>query len=412
MFDERDREAYSVQNYSGGEEHPAAYVPPEPTGGPGPGREKKTAPRFVALVAAVSLAMGAAGGGLTYWLLDSAEREAAPPAVVQEAPPAQAGNIVTTGLNNVSDIVQKVLPSVVEITTGTVYEHFFLGEYVTEGAGSGVIVSPDGYIVTNNHVVTDASDINVRTHDGSEYEAGLIGVDKKTDLAVIKIEASGLLPATFGNSDELLVGEPAVVIGNPLGTLGGTVTSGIISAKGREVTIEGQTMNLLQTSAPVNPGNSGGGLFNSAGNLVGIVNAKSSGLNVEGLGFAIPSNTAKEVVNELIKNGYVSGRPQLGIKVIEVADPITAARYRLNGLGIYVASVLVEGNGLQEGDRISSIEGQEIQTSADVTKALSGYKVGDILTVKVFRDGRETEVQVTLTEQRPEQQEPEEKSEI
>ena len=369
-------------------------------------RAKKIfAPRLIAAMTAIGLAAGAAGGGVTFWML---ERNS-PPAIasphsitaIQEAP-LNTTPLVASGSNTISAIVKKAAVSVVEITTGIVNENRYVGRYVTEGAGSGVIISEDGYIVTNNHVVNGASNITVRTNDGTEHEATLVGIDARTDLAVIKIDANGLTPATFADSATTEVGELAVAIGNPLGTLGGTVTNGIISAKDREITIGGETMKLLQTSAAVNPGNSGGGLFDAAGNLVGVVNAKSAGSDIEGLGFAIPSNTVKEVVSELILHGYVSGRPQLGIGVIEVLDPMTAAMYRLGGMGIYVGSVLDENNSLKKGDRISSINGKEIQTTSDITAILSEHKVGDVVTVKVFRDGKEAEVSVTLTEQIPE----------
>ena len=164
-------------------------------------------------------------------------------------------------------------------------------------------------------------------------------MDAKTDLAVLKIEATGLTPAVFGDSDQLVVGETAVAIGNPLGELGGTVTSGIISALSRDVIIDGQTMTLLQTNAAINPGNSGGGLFNSAGELIGIVNAKSSGTGIEGLGFAIPGNTVKSVVEELMINGYVTGRLDTGIEVVDLTLQSTAFQYGVSRTGIYVLSV-------------------------------------------------------------------------
>ena len=160
-----------------------------------------------------------------------------------------------------------------EVTTSSVQTNGIFAQYVTEGAGSGVIISEDGYILTNNHVIEGQSSIKVTTSDGQEYDATVVGTDDKTDIAVLKIEASGLTPAVIGDSDSLVVGETAVAVGNPLGELGGTVTDGIISALDREVTVEGKNMTLLQTSAAVSPGNSGGGLFNEKGELVGFVNA-------------------------------------------------------------------------------------------------------------------------------------------
>jgi serine protease Do len=203
----------------------------------------------------------------------------------------------------IPEIVALTADSVVEIYTETVVNDGRFGQYVTEGAGSGVIFSSDGYIVTNNHVIDGAQKITVRLRNGDEYEATLIGSDSKTDLAVLKIKETGLQSVVFGDSDKLVVGELVVAIGNPLGKLGGTVTEGIISALSREVSVDGKMMNLLQISAAVNPGNSGGGLFNSYGELIGIVNAKSSGSGIEGLGFAIPVNIVKAVIEDLIKLG-------------------------------------------------------------------------------------------------------------
>ena len=174
---------------------------------------------------------------------------------------------------------------------------WFGGSYVQSGAGSGVIISQDGYIVTCAHVVSGANNITVQLADGTEYTATVVGQDSTSDVAVLKIEATGLTPAVIGDSDSLAVGETTIAVGNPLGTLSNTVTNGIVSALNREVTVQGNDMNLIQTSASISPGNSGGGLFNANGELIGIVNAKSSSSDAEGLGFAIPINTAMEMQN-------------------------------------------------------------------------------------------------------------------
>lgn len=248
--------------------------------------------------------------------------------------------------------------SVVEIKTEKVTNSSFLQQYVQTGAGSGVIISEDGYLITNNHVIDGASTIQVRTSDGTTYDAVLVGTDSKTDVAVLKINASGLTPVTFGDSDNLNVGETAVAIGNPLGELGGTVTNGIISAKDRSITLDNQQMTLLQTNAAINPGNSGGGLFNSRGELIGMVVAKSSGSDVEGLGFAIPSNLVSKIAQELIANGYVTGRPAMGVTVLSIENAQTAMQYGVNSLGVYITDVesgsSAEKAGLQAGDRIIS----------------------------------------------------------
>lgn len=303
---------------------------------------------------------------------------------------------------NAALISAAALETVVEITTESVTYNSFMGQYVTEGAGSGVIVSSDGYIATNNHVIDGASSINVTLSNGTEYTAELIASDSKTDLAVIKIDADGLTPAVFGSSSDLSVGESVIAIGNPLGELGGTVTSGIISALDREVTVDGQSMVLLQTDASVSPGNSGGGLFNSNGELIGIVNAKSSGENAEGLGFAIPSDTAKEVVEQLIAFGYVQGRASLGLTLVDINDWMTANSYRVSTYGVYVLSVnegsAAEKAGFESGDRLVSLNGTEFSTSSELSSMLDEYEIGDTVTFIVSRNRQHHTIEVTLQE--------------
>lgn len=308
-----------------------------------------------------------------------------------------------TGDGSVVYVVNKSAESVVVISTEYKQVNSFARELVTEGAGSGVILSEDGYIVTNYHVIEDAQTITVTDTAGKEYNAEVIGADEESDLAVLKIDASGLKAVTFADSDEIRTGQMAVAIGNPLGELGGTVTEGIISAKSREVTIDGQTMNLIQTSAAVNAGNSGGGLFNEDGNLVGIVNAKTSGSDIEGLAFAIPSNTVSEVANELIENGYVSGRPQLGISVTEYSAQMGGMGRQSAGQaasGVYISEA-DSGTNLASGDLIVSIDGTEITSAADITSVIGTHEVGDVVEVIVERNGEQTTVKVTLTEKQP-----------
>lgn len=318
---------------------------------------------------------------------------------------SSAMQLLSTGTTSSTDgsvtsIAAKASESVVEVITEIKAVNPMARQYVTEGAGSGVILSADGYIVTNFHVIDGASSITIRLTDGTEYSATLIGTDEQTDLAVLKIEAEALTPAVFADSDNIQVGDLAVAIGNPLGELGGTVTSGIISALDREITIDNQTMTLLQTSAAVNPGNSGGGLFNADGNLVGIVNAKSSGTGIEGLAFAIPSNTVTEIVSQIIENGYVTGRPQLGIQVVEVADQQTAMKYQVSQAGVYIAQA-DDTSGFQAGDLLASIDGTEITTVTDISAILAEHQIGDTLSVTVIRNGASTTLSVTLTEQVP-----------
>ncbi len=294
----------------------------------------------------------------------------------------------------VANVANACLPSVVEIRTEAVVNNSFYGQYVTTGAGSGVIITQDGYIVTNNHVISGASSITVRLTSGDEYEAKLIGADAQTDIAVIKIDASGLKPAVYGDSKELVVGELAIAIGNPLGKLGGTVTNGIISALDREITVEGEQMVLLQTNAAVSPGNSGGGLFNSNGELIGIVNAKSSGDNVEGLGFAIPINTAEPIIKDIIENGHVTGRPSLGITIVDITTEYQKYTYKVNEYGVYIQKS-VNGD-FKAGDRIIAVDGNSVSVSSDIKAIINSHKVGDTVTVTVSRKNKILDVEVTL----------------
>ena len=295
------------------------------------------------------------------------------------------------------EIADATRDSVVEITTETMASSSRMRQFVVQGAGSGVVITADGYIVTNNHVIDDASKISVRMTSGETFQATLVGKDAQTDLAVIKIDASGLTPAVFGDSSALRVGNLVVVIGNPLGELGGTVTDGIVSALDREISIDGETMTLLQTNAAINPGNSGGGMFNAQAELVGIVNAKSSGSDIEGLGFVIPINTAKSVISSLIENGYVSGRPWLGATLIEISDATTAMRYRVSTLGVYVVQAET-GVKLQTGDLIIAIDNQEVSSSKDINKILDQHTIGDQITVQVKRGATTIFVEITITE--------------
>lgn len=305
-------------------------------------------------------------------------------------------------INDYSDLASKCGPSVVEITTSS--SSYYSNGYVEQGAGSGVIISEDGYIVTNNHVIDGASTISVTTTDGTSYDASVIGADSDSDLAVIKIDASGLTPATYGDSDSLEVGDAVIAIGNPMGNLGGTVTSGIISALDRQVEVEGTTMNLLQTDAALSPGNSGGGLFDANGNLVGIVNAKESSTNAEGLGFAIPINGAIDVIEELISNGKVTNKAALNVSLYDYNNE--SSNYYISDSdaksGVYIVQI-VEGGacdqaGLQQSDRIVKFDGEDIESSSDVKAILKKHDVGDKVEIVVERDGKEITKTVTLQE--------------
>lgn len=307
-----------------------------------------------------------------------------------------------TGSNlTISEIVALNENAVVEIRTEMIATDSWMMQYVTEGAGSGVIVSKEGYIATNNHVIDGARKIAVRLKNGTEYEATLVGRDSETDIAVLKIDADGLTCAVFGDSDRLVVGELAVAIGNPLGKLGGTATAGIISAKDRQITIDGKDMTLLQTDASINPGNSGGGLFNQNGELIGIVVAKSTGSDVEGLGFAIPINTAEPVIEELIDHGYVKGRPDVGMTFRDFTSITDAFFYGVRNLGIYVDEVYGEEAieaGFRENDMICYVDDAEIRSANDLTEAFKGCKPGDVREIIILRDGRQMTLNLVIGE--------------
>ena len=305
--------------------------------------------------------------------------------------------------------------SVVEIVTQTEVPGFNFwgfsgGSRIQEGGGSGVIIAENGYIITNNHVIENAQKIDVTLRNGQHYDAKLIATDAKTDVAVIKIEAGGLTFANLGDSGALVVGEPAIVIGNPLGQLGGTVTSGIISALDRAVGFQEddgttKTMNLLQTDASINSGNSGGGLFNQYGELVGIVVAKSTGFSVEGLGFAIPINDVRGVIDDLITYGYARGRIALGVTLIAIPTEQAAARNNLMKPGVYVMRVDAGSNaergGLKPGDRLISVKGKEVSEPAQVSEIVQSLSVGDSLAITYERDGQTFSATIVMQETVP-----------
>lgn len=311
----------------------------------------------------------------------------------------------TSKANSTSEIVKKTADSVVEISTESVVTGSFAQQYVQQGAGSGVIISQDGYILTNNHVINGANSVKVRLRDSTEYDATIIGSDSDNDIALLKVSATGLSPATFGDSNSLAVGDYVVAIGNPLGELGGTVTDGIISALARKVTIEDTQMTLLQTNAQVNPGNSGGGLFNANGELVGIVNAKQSATEVEGIAFAIPINNVLDILSDLKEYGYVTGKVDLGIDFTDITSDETAFYYGVNQTGCYVLSVDSGSNaekaGVTRGDLVTKVNDTDVSSSSDITTALEKAEVGDTVTFTVSRRGTSKTISFVLEEYVP-----------
>lgn len=299
-------------------------------------------------------------------------------------------------------VAKTVGPAVVGITNKAVAIDFFNRPVETEGVGSGVIFKSDGYIITNNHVIAGAKEIIVSLSDGNTVSGKLIGTDEMTDIAVVKVEAKDLPVATLGNSDEVVVGEPAIAIGNPMGLeFQGSVTVGVISALNRTLDLNDRRVKLFQTDAAISPGNSGGALVNADGEVIGINSAKLATNGVEGMGFAIPINTVKTIVEELMSKGYVA-RPYLGVTIF---DKPTAARYGYQlsiDKGVYVFQVAIDSPsgraGFQRGDIILSIDGREVNSVTDVRNEVSNHKVGDKIKVLLDRDGRQETVEVTLEE--------------
>lgn len=313
--------------------------------------------------------------------------------------------------NTSINVAQKVLPSIVGITVNYNVNSVF-GNSTAKATGSGIIISEDGYIVTNNHVIssesnasyyaiTEATGITVNLYnDSTEYTATIVGTDSYTDLAVIKIDATGLTPATLGNSDNVQVGEFAMAVGNPLG-MQSSVTSGIVSAVNREVTTEdGTTYTAIQTDAAINSGNSGGALVNANGEVIGINTLKLSGDGIEGMGFAIPINSTTKVISELIEYKEVR-RPYIGITGSAVSEEIST-RYNVPQ-GVYVESVEAggpaEAAGLKVGDIITKIQGTDVSTVQELNNIKNTYSIGDEVTLTVYSNNEYKDVKITLQEQ-------------
>lgn len=327
---------------------------------------------------------------------------------------AVTNTVSNTDYSNTSiAVANKVLPSIVGITVEYKVNSMFGGSSTSEASGSGIIVSSDGYILTNNHVVnssssssyyqiTEATGVKVKLYnDETEYTATVVGSDAQTDLAVIKIDKTGLTAAELGDSDAVQVGEFAMAIGNPLG-LQSSISCGIISAKDREVpdSETGTTYNLIQTDAAINSGNSGGALVNADGKVIGINTLKLSGTGVEGIGFAIPINSTISVYEELKSNGKIS-RPYIGIAGIDI-DETKAKKYNLVE-GVYVQSVenfsAAEKAGLKAGDVIIQADGADIKTMDELNTFKNKHSIGDKMTLKINREGQEKEITLTLQEQ-------------
>ncbi|MBR3416042.1 MAG: trypsin-like peptidase domain-containing protein [Clostridia bacterium] len=376
-------------------------------------KEKKSGGKgWIAIVAAVCVLLsfgagflGAYVAGLTGNVKAAQADTPAESTVIRQVEPSDVSdNDPSAGSGVYADVVGAVADSVVEVYTEYTTTGWF--RYIVSGGGSGVIISEDGYIVTNNHVVmadddvTPAESVKVRTRSGEEYPATIIGGDADADIAVIKIEATGLSYATFGDSDKLAVGDEVLAIGNPLGELGGTVTNGIISALAREISVEGNDMTLLQTNTAINPGNSGGGLFNLKGELIGITNAVSDA-SVEGISFAIPGNEALAMAKQIMEKGPTSSNKTIiGVTLYNIDSSYKASEFGVNSLGVYVYEVKEGYNDdvLKVKDRILAVNGAEVASGDDVIAEIRKHEPGDKIELTLFRDGDVVKVEVTCFE--------------
>lgn len=297
---------------------------------------------------------------------------------------------------SLQEIYKRCIPSVVSITTQL---------RGGSSSGTGVILSDQGYIATNYHVIESATRITIQLTDDRLFDARVVGVDPASDLAVLMIEADNLTPAEFGNSDLLEVGDDVVAIGDPLGVkYRGSMTNGIVSAINRNVTVNGRTMNLIQTNAALNSGNSGGPLINSYGQVIGIntmkIGAFTDSAGVEGLGFAIPSTVVKDIVDQIIRQGYVSGRPSIGLQGEGIS--IFYQRYYRLPAGLYITEVEpgseAAAKEIQEGDILISLDGTRVYSMDELNTLLYNYKAGDTVTLTVYRSGYTADVSITLAE--------------
>ncbi|MBQ7347974.1 MAG: trypsin-like peptidase domain-containing protein [Clostridia bacterium] len=375
----------------------------------------------ILLCAAFSFAAGFGGAFYAFQLLDKNETDninAAPdqedlynsdPQSVLDKSESQTSPYGSAGEDvfEVSQVVQKVQNAVVVIDATVNTSSSYFGSQTSVSSGSGVIISADGYILTCHHVVENAVSVTVTLNSGSKYDAALVGSDENSDLAVLRIEPQSNEPLTYveqGCSADLVVGEKVVAIGNPLGTLGGTVTDGIISATERVITTsDGTTMTLLQTNAAINSGNSGGGLFNLDGKLIGIVNAKYAAEGVEGLAFAIPIDSAYVVELDLIEYGYVRGIADHGLELLDITSSnlnYYYYKFRVDTIGVYVVSSEYNSD-LKNKDRIVSVNGIAVTTKDDIEAVMENCKVGDQLTIVYSRDGKEYSTTLTLQEYVP-----------
>ena len=399
---------------------PRYYTPPEP---------KKTAKReksgrggriagIICLCLVCAMLGGLVGGGFMAGRLDervdALEQARAENVLTQAAKSASAAESATPaasvaagGTLTAAQIYEQACKQVVGITTEVTYTNFFGMNSSSAVSGTGFIVSADGYILTNYHVIElaaqNAKDVNVILHDGTRYTAAIVGYEKYNDIAVLKIDADGLSPVTFGDSSSISVGDTVYAVGNPLGELDFSMSTGHVSALDRLITSDesGVAINMFQIDAAVNSGNSGGPVYNAAGEVVGIVTAKYASTGVEGLGFAIPVNDAVSIAGDLIRQGYVSGKAYMGVSIDQRYNSMYAQYWGMP-LGAYVYSVesgsCADKAGVREKDIVTAIGDHEITGYTDLTSALHSFSAGDTTELKVYRGGEDITLTITFDE--------------
>ena len=367
-----------------------------------PVKKNRVGLKVTALALCCALLGGAVGGGVAYY---AGSRPGETSVNVSSRPATQVSVNTVDGKNAMSDaeVYAANVNSVVSINvTGTSGTNFFGQAVQTASAGSGFILTKDGYIVTNYHVVKDGETVKVTLYSGDEYEAKYVGGDEDYDIAVIKVEATDLQPVTLGDSSSLNVGDHVLAIGNPLGELTFSMSGGMVSSVNRTINVSGTPFNMIQTDASINPGNSGGPLFNQYGEVVGIVSAKYSSTgneSVEGLGFAIPINDVFAMIQDIMTNGYVTNKPYLGVTAGTMTKQM-AAQYRYDVTsGVFIYSVEEGGAadqaGLKMGDVIVKVDDTAITSMEDLTVAKKQYSAGDTCTLTIYREGQETTVELT-----------------
>lgn len=378
-------------------------------------KEKNGNGKAMALLLACGLVSGTAGVGGAMLYSHFLAPNSDVPQILYTTPALEASKVVEYTSSNISlpDLYTMNVNATVGITVSTTTVNYFGQPTSSAAAGSGFVISENGYVVTNYHVIEEAvesssdSPIEVNFVNGDSYQATVVGYEADNDLAVLKIDATDLQAVVFGDSDTLVVGETVVAIGNPLGELDFTFTNGIISAKDRLIsTGDGYTMNMLQTNTAINPGNSGGPLFDGSGALIGINTAKyaesSSGVTVEGLGFAIPINDVKSMITDIIENGYVTGKPYLGIQIMDVSQEAQSYGIQAGASVQYVApESAAERGGLQVGDIIISVGEVAVDSSSALTAAMMEYRAGDTVEFTVIHN-QETKVLTLILDEKNE----------